>query len=583
MYQEIRVKLKNLSVKKKLFTITSLTIILLTLGFLLALSIIVHYYDRSLYQSAATYLSYSANNISNELNTIEALSSAVVVDETIQQTLAQVKDTGDLSQLKNANRVLYSSLASYYQQFKYNHLSYMAIYNHSFYTKTYTKQSLQLPNGVLDELLNSAKDQNSKAVWITKYSGTSGLFIIREIRRVGKLDTLGVLIICVDIGSLTADAADFASYYGDVSYILSQNDEIINWNQNFSNKDIQKIRSRLDEPYAILNLSQGQYFTVSSIIPGFNWEYLCLLPHSAVYQAIAAARYIFFIILVVSVLLSILLSLRFISSQTKHLDNLMKKIKSFGESVEQLPDAGYDYTDRNDEFGIVHKNFDKMAEQISTLINVNYRNELLVKDAHLKSLEMQINPHFLYNTLESINWRAKFIGERQISQMVEALGSLLRVTLNQNTRNVTIREELAFVQYYMTIQEIRFERQLQFSLDIQEDLLEQLIPKLTIQPLVENSIHYALEETTEICIISISVRRNCNIIWIDVKNSGSEFEDGLLEKLDSGETRPNGFGIGLLNIDRRLKLTFGETYGLSCFNEDAYAIARISLPWKGEC
>lgn len=213
---------------------------------------------------------------------------------------------------------------------------------------------------------------------------------------------------------------------------------------------------------------------------------------------------------------------------------------------------------------------------------VNYRNELLMKDAQLKSLEMQINPHFLYNTLDSISWRAKSVGEKQISLMVESLGSLLRVTLNQDTRNVAIREELKFVQYYVSIQKIRFEEQLQFSLDVQKDLLEQKIPKLTIQPLVENSIHYALEENTETCMISISVRRHYDIICIDVKNSGSEFEEGLLEKLDIGETRPNGFGIGLLNIDRRLKLTFGEDYGLSCFNDGEYATARISLPWKGE-
>ncbi len=264
-----------------------------------------------------------------------------------------------------------------------------------------------------------------------------------------------------------------------------------------------------------------------------------------------------------------------------HLDRLIHKIRLFGENDGTLPDTFQtcSYAKRNDEFGILHQNFDNMADQIHHLIHVNYQNELLMKDAQIKALETQINPHFLYNTLESINWRAKDLGEQDISRMVESLGYLLRAALSQKSKTFSIRQELEFVNCYLTIQKIRFADQLRIGIEADEDLMDIQIPKLIIQPLAENAIHYALEEIMDECYIQINIFRENHLIYIEVKNSGSQFEENLLNKLKDERIKPNGFGIGLLNINERLKLTFGNEYGLTLYNQDNLAAASIRLPY----
>ena len=131
-----------------------------------------------------------------------------------------------------------------------------------------------------------------------------------------------------------------------------------------------------------------------------------------------------------------------------------------------------------------------MVEKINTLINENYINELLKKEAQIKAMESQMDPHFLYNTLDSINWRARMIKSEEISQITTALGNLLRLSLGNNSRDFTLRQELTIVDNYIIIQKIRYQKRLDFSVDIPESLLDIPIPKFTLQPLLENAIRY---------------------------------------------------------------------------------------------
>ena len=112
-----------------------------------------------------------------------------------------------------------------------------------------------------------------------------------------------------------------------------------------------------------------------------------------------------------------------------------------------------------------------MVEKIQTLIQENYVNEILKKEAQLKAMESQMDPHFLYNTLESINWRAKMIKSEEISQITTALGSLLRFSLGKNSEDFTLDQEMQIVNNYITIQKIRYQRRLDFSADVPSDLL----------------------------------------------------------------------------------------------------------------
>lgn len=197
-----------------------------------------------------------------------------------------------------------------------------------------------------------------------------------------------------------------------------------------------------------------------------------------------------------------------------------------------------------------------------------------------------MDPHFLYNTLDSINWRAKMIKSEEISQITTALGGLLRLSLGKNSQDFTLHQEMDLVNNYITIQKLRFQRRLDFRAEIPEELMELPIPKFTIQPLLENSIHYGLEESSELCRITIQCHIEKAHVYIDITNTGSSFEKDFMKKLLTGEIQPHGFGIGILNIHKRLQMTYGEEYGLNCYtikeNFEECAVAQIHIPLTKE-
>lgn len=191
-----------------------------------------------------------------------------------------------------------------------------------------------------------------------------------------------------------------------------------------------------------------------------------------------------------------------------------------------------------------------------------------------------MNPHFLYNVLDSINWRARMAGLTDVSEIVGALARYLRESLNRSRKQITLREELELVDCYITIQKYRFEDRLQYTCDVPEALMGVEIPKLVIQPLVENAVKYAVETSIEdICEIVVRADVRDGLLVIDVMNTGSEMEEDLLLHLRSGKTQAHGFGIGLMNIDERMRLTFGPERGLVIFNADGYAVCRLTLPY----
>ena len=163
--------------------------------------------------------------------------------------------------------------------------------------------------------------------------------------------------------------------------------------------------------------------------------------------------------------------------------------------------------------------------------------------------------------------------------MVEALGSLLRTSLSPHPDISTLKDELQIVRNYITIQKIRFEDRLHYSENIDPAVLDCEIPLLTIQPLVENAIRYSLEVNIDACSIMVNVFSTERKITIQVINDGSQFEDDTLEKLISHQMIPHGFGIGILNIQKRIHMIYGNQYGIELKNVDEeHALSEIVLP-----
>ena len=211
--------------------------------------------------------------------------------------------------------------------------------------------------------------------------------------------------------------------------------------------------------------------------------------------------------------------------------------------------------------------FNAMAERINELVRENYMKQLLIKETQLSALQAQMNPHFLYNTLNSVYWMAKTEGVNSIAEMVNSLSLLLREAISDGELVIDLDKELDIVCHYITIQKLRYGERLDVTFDVSEKCSDLAIPKFTLQPLIENAIVYGVECMLEPCAVIVQIFVEDDLCVCQVKNSGPAPEANLMEKLRSGQIVPKGNGVGLLNIDQRIKAVFGEEYGISVYRK----------------
>lgn len=583
-YQLIGTSIKrfinNMPLIAKFTYIFTASFLLLIVAFTLCIFIVTKTSNQMLYKSTAASLSHSATLIKTELKNAEDLSFQLLSSEVLQKNFSYIKDHPNTSVSRHYYTEAYQELIKYSTSFPKNHIQYVYLSNGSYGVTSDTLASYGVPADIYDTLCKKAEIAEGKPVWVPDYAEQHGLFLCRSIRRIKntKLDTIGFIIICMDIEQMSIDATQIDSEYENSSYLIMADGLPICRTGDLKNQNISYLMDSFSESYKIVKLQEKSYFSVRGTISPYGWDYISLIPYDSMMSQFYTAIQIMIFILLFMLAAVFILSKRMISSIIHHFDNLIFKIKTFQVDEQNLLQFNYDYSLRKDEIGQLHQQFDLMATRIQKLVKDNYLNELLKKEAQLKALETQINPHFLYNTLESINWRAKTLGDNIISSMVKSLGTLLRSTLNRKAKTFTISQELELVNAYITIQKIRFESRLQFTAMIDEGLNHLEIPFLCIQPLIENAIRYGLEENTDVCYIYLSVQQSDGLLSITVKNTGSIFEDDIMQQLENDTLTPYGFGIGLLNIDKRIKLMFGNEYGLFLSNDDDLAVATILIP-----
>ena len=228
---------------------------------------------------------------------------------------------------------------------------------------------------------------------------------------------------------------------------------------------------------------------------------------------------------------------------------------------------------RFDEFGYVYSTFNKMSLEIKNLINTVYKKQIATKDAEIKALQAQINPHFLYNTLDSINWKAKINGVNEISEMVSALSSIIEANLNRNNENfVPLSREIEYINNYYLLLQKRFGKKISLVTDVSDDIMDCTIPKLIIQPIIENAVYHGLEMKVGSGIVNLTITKDENKIFIKVYDDGIGIDGYTLYRLqqnlakslddDTDNDIVIGSSIGIINVHKRIRLLYGEDYGL---------------------
>lgn len=237
----------------------------------------------------------------------------------------------------------------------------------------------------------------------------------------------------------------------------------------------------------------------------------------------------------------------------------------------------------NDELGIIGRQINDMSSRVSALMENRIRDEQEKKNLEIKMLQAQINPHFLYNTLDSIKWIATMQHNNGIVKVVSALSSLLKNMAKGFNEKVTIRQELDFLDNYITIEKIRYIELFDVEITIDDpSLYEARIVKLTLQPLVENSIFSGIEPSGKPGLIKIHIFSQEQVLFISIHDNGIGISEENIVRLltDTSRVSENYMsGIGLPNVDRRIKLVYGPKYGIKIDSEEGvYTCVTVSLP-----
>ncbi|MBM7573003.1 cache domain-containing sensor histidine kinase [Aquibacillus albus] len=216
----------------------------------------------------------------------------------------------------------------------------------------------------------------------------------------------------------------------------------------------------------------------------------------------------------------------------------------------------------NDEITLLGKSFNHMSLRLKELIDKVYIAKMNHQEAEFKALQAQINPHFLYNTLDTIYWMARIEKAYESSKLVQALSNLFRLSLNRGQELTTVQEEIRHLENYIMIQKVRYEEIITFNLNVDEDVLSCKTIKLILQPLVENAIYHGIKATGDTGKIDINVKKEKNKLVFEVIDDGVGIDLENINKVLNEEISNKG-GYGIKNVHQRIQLSYGDQYGIS--------------------
>ena len=329
----------------------------------------------------------------------------------------------------------------------------------------------------------------------------------------------------------------------------------------------------LKERLSIGNFSysegKNEYTAVYIHSDSTGWTTVGVIPLRYINKDLAGIQYLTVIIIVLTIIIGVTVSVIIAQSLISPLENTVNALEKFsrGDFAVRLKE------NRCDEIGKLNRIFNKAIKEINELMQKVTQSEILNKEMEFKTLQSQMNPHFLYNTLDAINWLAFKEKQTEICNLVAAISSLIRASISNKKSIITIEQELDYVKNYIYIQHIRYKDRFDTIYDIDESLLKQAVPKLIIQPIVENAIIHGIENSKNKNLLYISVKRENECIVIIVKDTGIGMTDEKVSELlkeplnAEGDEQKAHTNLGLYAVHKRIQLMYGDLYGLAVHSQ----------------
>lgn len=544
-------------------------------------------YEQLVYQEASDKLYLYSERIEEKLREIDKLTVTIASDPDIQEGLFRLKndtDSGTYDTFLAVSRLKQKLLSYPFHEYSISSIAIVDANGNEYLAGSLANTPVPAHT---DEMISVAADRAGASVWTGGGGEQAKILSLRQIRATKHMDLqqLGTLVIRANADEIV-NRSDRKSTSYDTSLIIQDGEEpIFPDEERIAATGLPKrdySAEGMANRYGKLRAGDRNYLAAYFTMSYTGWTFIHLVPYESVFAQAVYMKKILLILYGCILLALIVFGLSFSRGITRPLEELTRRMTQVerGDFATRRSE-----TMKNvDEIGLLTINFAKMTNRLDLLIKENYIKQIHLKESQYEALKAKLNPHFLYNTLDSINWLARRKGQQDISHMVKALGDMLRGTIG-GEEMVTVKDEITLLYNYLSIQQFRFEDRLRYRIDIPPKLQDLRLPSMLLQPLVENAVKYGVDEETGICDISVSGEQFGDRLDLWIADHGPGMNPDYLADAESepGSARPQGSGIGLRSVHNRIQLLFGEEYGISIHNGiDEGTIVRVSVPVRNE-
>ncbi|WP_198543804.1 cache domain-containing sensor histidine kinase [Petroclostridium xylanilyticum] len=593
--------MKKIHLRPGLSLKDQLLIYFILIAFIPTSIISIYYYitsksavKKSVGDSHYKIISQIMNNIENHVEQANQLTDWIYVDKDIMKLLKR-----NPTEVDNYDQEKKQVIESIEKQFKYLPVT---SYISSFFILG--NNSLDLRNGLdaylidindlkQEEWFRKGEQANGKVVWggiFKNYTNISDnkyvILLYRQILDINSGKNLGCSILFFRQKFFEDCYKGIPLENGEKFYLIDEEGNVLFSNQinlvasNIKNTEMFAKMLKDNSYFFEIDTDGKKSLIVHKISYKTGWRIIEVVPMFQIEEQLRIVANTTILLIVGTMLISGFLSFYLSGNFTRPIQILVRQ-------VNEIAKGNFNYSitlNSSNEISELGKSITKMATDIQNLIHQSLRKEKEKREVEIKMLQNQINPHFLYNTLNSIKWMAAMQGAQGIKKMVGCLGRLLKAVLGDMNEKITLSEELDILEDYIHIQKIRYKGKVNFEKKLQDENLQRcLVPKFILQPIVENSIFHGIEPKNGTGNILLSVQKDGGDlkleIWDDGVGISKEKITSILEKdNDSGSGRGIK-GIGLSNIHQRIKLMYGEQYGLLFESiEDKYTKVTVRLP-----
>jgi len=443
-----------------------------------------------------------------------------------------------------------------------------------------------------EKLLEKARQHQGKVTWYTDSSNgvVNHIYLVRTIYHQDTFREIGLQAILVNKNFLKTVYDGLTRSMQNI-IILSENHDLIaarnsDYDYFINDSSFRKLQNEKDSKIDYDVNALVSYTTISET----GWKIITYVPLNVLYRDAYALRRNLILLCIVTVIILSAFNLSIAMSFINPINRLVKGMKM----VQKDNRIVYIDDEREDEIGFLNKTFNEMSREINHLVNWVYREQITRKEAELKALQSQINPHFLFNTLESINWMARLNNVPEISEAVTDLSDLMEASIGRDDRLITVEEEFKYSDKYISIIKRRFEDKVEFKKEILNGAGKVRIPRLLIQPLVENAVYHGIDrlrgkgeillkayiEGERLVIIVMDTGPGIDSVELDALNRRLSLDNDTYFKNLRTESRQS---IGIENVNRRIKLFYGDDYGLKIESEKGkFTRIIVSIPVNNE-